>query len=308
MLIRNGFIMEILRSKRDFKSQEAFVEGICDVRQYRRYINNESQMPVDVLSLFLGRANMTVAEFLGFYSEEERKETMFARGIYNHLMTGKFERADEMIHEYAENRFVLEANKTLYSFCKYFYQRKKDLTFLLEYKDYVATLINYPRILNFQFLSHYEMLILSSYSQDLPINERDKVIDKLTEVLINHEVTDMNSLDSHLIILYSLIQHHGMKKHFIEALKLCEIGIKISFEYHHHYLIGQLYYFKSLCHHQLNQIELRNEAIVKCVQLFDLDNNQNLRDHFYKLIEKDFELILEDVMIDYWQKQKKDRH
>lgn len=210
-----------------------------------------------------------------------------------------------MIREYAEKRFVLEANKTLYSFCKYFYQRKKDLTFLFEYKDYVATLINYPKILNFQFLSHYEMLILSNYSQDLPSDERDKVIDKLTEVLINHEVTDMNSLDSHLIILYSLIQHHGMKKHFTEALKLCEIGIKISLDYHHHYLIGQLYYFKSLCHNQLNNIELRNEAIVKCVQLFDMDNNQNLRDHFYKLIEKDFELDLKDVMIKYWQNQKR---
>ena len=102
MLLRNGFIMEILRVKRDFKSQEAFVDGICDVRQYRRYINNESQMPFEILSLFLGRANMTMDEFLGFYSEEERKETMFTRGIYNHLMTGNFERADEMIREYAE--------------------------------------------------------------------------------------------------------------------------------------------------------------------------------------------------------------
>ena len=305
MLLRNGFIMEILRVKRDFKSQEEFVDGICDVRQYRRYISNGSQMPLEVLSLFLGRANMTMDEFLGFYSEEERKETLFTRGIYNHLMTGKFERADEMLREYVDKRFILEANKTLYSFCKYFYLRKKDLSFLFEYKDHVATLINYPKILNFQFLSHYEMLILSNYSQDLPSDERDKVIDKLTEVLISHEVTDMNSLDSHLIILYSLIQHHGLKKHFTEALKLCEIGIKISLDYHHHYLIGQLYYFKSLCHNQLNNVELRNEAIVKCVQLFDLDINKNLRDHFYKLIEKDFELNLEDVMIDYWYKQKR---
>lgn len=302
----NGFIMEILRVKRDFKSQEEFVNGICDVRQYRRYINNESQMPIEVLSLLMGRANMTFEEFLGFYSEEERKETMTIRGIYNHLMTGKFERADEMIREYADNKFLLEANKTLYSFCKYFYQRKKDLSFLFEYKNHVATLINYPKILNFQFLSHYELLILSNYSQNLPSDERDKVIDKLTAVLISHKITDMNSLDSHMIILYSLIQHHGLKRHYNEALKLCETGIKLSFEYHHHYLIGQLYYFKSLCHHQLDQIELRNEAIVKCVQLFDLDINKNLREHFYMLIEKDFGLTLDDVMIDYWQKQKKD--
>jgi hypothetical protein len=132
MLLRNGFIMEILRVKRDFKSQEEFVDGICDVRQYRRYISNGSQMPLEVLSLFLGRANMTMDEFLGFYSEEERKETLFTRGIYNHLMTGKFERADEMLREYVDKRFILEANKTLYSFCKYFYLRKKDLSFLFE--------------------------------------------------------------------------------------------------------------------------------------------------------------------------------
>lgn len=46
MLIDEGIIiLERLRVARGYRSQEKFVNDVCDVRQYRRYLSGSSSMP-----------------------------------------------------------------------------------------------------------------------------------------------------------------------------------------------------------------------------------------------------------------------
>ena len=228
MVIENTFILERLRTARGFKSQEQFVDGICDARQYRRYISNESGMPMEIFMLLIGRLNMKFDEALKYYADASIKETRDVHAIYNHLMSGNLSNAQELIEKYSGHSFVDKATETLLIFCVHFMQYKKEISPTLQYRDKISKLIKYPDLLTFEILTLYEMLILSNFIKTLPPQEQEDVVTKLSDSIQTMEVSDLNELDYHMVILFTLVKYHGEKRRFEHAIDLCDRGAKLS--------------------------------------------------------------------------------
>lgn len=305
MLIDEGIIiLERLRVARGYRSQEKFVNDVCDVRQYRRYLSGSSSMPSGIFFSLIERLNMNIEEVLKFYLDTSKKEKKIVQNLYNKLLSDHLDGLDIKLKELNESILIEKTDRMLLRFCTLLFDYKRKKITKYHYIEQVKKLINFNELMSYEILSLYEMIILSNINTDLNDSDSVLVINKLSEALKIYEINDLDSLDFYLIVLYTVIRIHGSNDHFEQAIELCDIGVRLSAQYHHYYLLSHLYYLKAYYFNKLNQIEERNKEIHLCINTLEISSQDSLVRKIYNLIAKEFKLDIYDFEINYWKNKK----
>jgi len=303
LLSRGLFIFEILRTARGFKSQEEFVDGICDVRQYRRYIKGDSQMPSEISILFISRLNMNIEEVLKFYIDTSNQEKKVVQNLYNRLMGDSFDGLDQEIARLQNKIFIEGPDQMLFNFCMQLYQFKTGKTTKLFYRDQVKKIIQFDQVLNCEIISIYEMLILSNIIEVLNEEENTKIVNLLTISLKKYRIDDVNSLDYYLISLYTLIRVHGSNNNYETALELCDLSIDLSKKFHHYYLLMQVYYLKALYFCRIGNTTLMKENIHSCIEVLDFGPKNSINSRIRSLLESNLDINITQFELEYWSEK-----
>lgn len=305
MLIDEGIIiLERLRVARGYKSQEKFVNDVCDVRQYRRYLSGSSSMPSGIFFSLIERLNMNIEEVLKFYKDTSKNEKKTVLSLYNKLLSNHLDGLDIKLKELNKSILIEKADRTLLRFCTLLFDYKRQKITKYHYIEQVKKLIKFDELMSYEIITLYEMIILSNINTDLNNYDSVLVINKLSEALNVYEINDLDSLDFYLIVLYTVIRIHGTKNQFYRAIELCDVGIKTSSQYHHYYLLSHLYYLKAYYFNQLNEIEERNKAIHLCINTLEISSQDSLVHKIRHLITREFKLDIHDFEINYWKNKK----
>ncbi len=307
MLITESIIfLERLRLARGFTSQEKFVDDICDVRQYRKYIKGDAPMPSEIFLLLISRLNMNIDEVLKFYMETSNAEKKIVQRLYNSLMSNQIDDLGIKISNLEKTPFVETTDQMLFNFCKYLYEYKIGRITNIQYKSKVKVLIGFDQLIKYDILSLYEMLVLSNLMDELNKDESKLITDKLTTVLKHYHIDDINSLDYYLIILYTLVRVHGNNENYQQAIELCDLSIEKSKQKHHYYLIAQLYYLKAYYYNKLGNILNRNECIHLCIGTLEIGPKTKINSLIRGLLEKNLKIDIFDFEYNYWLNKKSD--
>lgn len=306
MLINEGIIiLERLRIARGFSSQEKFVGDICDIRQYQRYLSGVSGMPSEIFISLIARLNMNIEEVFKFYMDTSQKEKKIVHSLYNRLLSDQLEGLDILIKDLNQSLFIEKTDRMLFTFCTYLYDYKNKRLLKTHYIDKVKDLIDFNRMMSFEIISIYEMLVLSNINTDLNPTDRQLVIDKLSKALKSYEIKDLSSLDYYLITLYTVIRIHGAENNLKEAIELCNLGISLSSKYHHFYLLAHLYYLKAYYFHKLGNTIDRDENIHLSISTMEIGLQNQLTKKIRNLIEQEFNIDIIDFEIRYWENKKR---
>jgi len=306
MLIDEGaVILERLRIARGFNSQEKFVDDICDVRQYQRYLSGVSSMPSEIFISLIARLNMSIEEVLKFYLDTTKKEKKIVQSLYNRLLSDQLEGIDILIKDLNQSIFIERTDRILFTFCTYLYDYKNKRLLKTDFIDRVKDLIDFDRLMSFEIISIYEMLILSNINTDLNPTDRQLVIDKLSKALKSYEINDLSSLDYYLIIMYTVIRIHGTDNKLSEAIDLCNLGVSLSSQYHHFYLLAHLYYLKAYYFQKLDNTIERDENIHLSIVTLEIGLKNQLTTKIRRLIEQEFDINIFDFEIGYWENKKR---
>lgn len=305
MLIDEGIIiLEKLRMARGFNSQEKFVANICEVRQYQRYLSGVSSMPSDIFVSLIARLNMSIEEVFKFYMDTSKKEKKIVHSLYNRLMSDQIDGIEITIGDIDQSLFIDKTDRLLYTFCTYLYNYRIKRLSKTEYIQKVKSLLDFERLMSFKIFSIYEMLILSNINTDLSHQDKKIVIERLSFALKTYDINDLSSLDYYLIILYTVIRTHGSDYNFTEAIELCNIGINLSIQYHHYYLLAQLYYLRAFYYQKINIKPDRDQNIHYAIVTLEIGNQNSLTDKIRYLIEKEFSISITDFEMNYWAEKK----
>ncbi len=306
MLIDGGIIiLERLRVARGYRNQEKFVNDICDVRQYRKYLSGSSHMPSGIFFSLIGRLDMTIEEVLKFFLETSNKEKKTIQNLYNRLLSDHLDGLDIQIEDLEKTLFVERANQVFFNFCVLLYNYKKNNLTKIHYTELVKELIHFDKLITYEIISLYEMIILANLITELNASDNILVIKKLSETLKTYEINDLNSLDFYLIVSYTVIKIHESNHNFDQAIELCTIGAKLSVQYHHFYLLSHLYYLKAYYFNKLELNEERDKEIHLCINTLEISSQDFLAHKIRNLISQEFTLDIHDFEINYWKNKKR---
>lgn len=304
MLIDETIIkLERLRIARGYKSQEKFVSDICDVRQYRRYLSGSSRMPSEILFTLIERLNMNIEQVLRFlYTSKKEKKTVL--NLYNKLLSNHLDGLDIKLKELNESILIEKPDRMLLRFCTLLFDYKRQKITKYHYIEQVKKLINFDELMSYEIITLYEMIILSNINTDLNDSDSILVINKLSGALKTYEINDLDSLDFYLIVLYTVIRIHGSNNQFHHAIELCNIGVKLSSQYHHFYLLSHLYYLKAYYFNKLELNDERDKEIHLCINTLEISSQDSLVHKIRHLITREFKLDIHDFEINYWKNKK----
>jgi hypothetical protein len=284
-------------------SQEELIFDVVSIRQYRRYLNGESDIPfpvVDVLCERLGIQTITlIKEMEAARVEETRKIDLF----YNLSSGPTYSEHTDKLLSLKEDEIIDPENKLLFRHSILIFEQNQGKMSRDIFVEKNKELLGYPKFRKKTIFTMVEILILSKILEFVEsAKEANEIYEKVLNQL-NSEATFLNDQFSQTIniALFRLAKYSGMKKKFEDVITFCEIGIKRNTKSSSYYLMDYFYYFLSLAYFHLERFNDFENSLIKCYHILNFEANPLKIDLFSKWILKDFDVNLNAFAAKYNQ-------
>lgn len=293
--------LERLRNARNI-SQEAFTENVVSLRQYRRYLTGESDIPFQVIHQLTVKLSVKTDTLLREFENVRVEETSMVTKMYNLVANLSFKEFLELSKKYPLDDIIETGNRILYEHSLNLYRYYARQITREENAKINMKLINYPKILNQQVITAYEMLILSSFLDFLDNSHHERIIAKISE-FIENQSTVISGQNERIFsfVLARLSKHMGILEEYKKVIEYCSTGIERSLESRTYYLLEYFYYYSALAYFRLGNKEKYTESLVNCFHAILIDRNESKMNKFRSLINEDFDINFDEFVIKYYQ-------
>lgn len=284
-------------------SQEAFVEGVCSLRQYQRYRSGECEITYDKIEQFALKLGIPAKKLMHEFERESNAQYKLINDYYSAIVNKDKRLLEELkrildkevIFGEERQKYYLHA-QTLHRY--YLGQISKEETLIRTYEQ-----INYPAILKQNYFTDIEILILKLVLSIADQDEKGRLLKKLTSLFESEDniLSGENDL-IYALILMRLAQSHGIQKNNPKVIELCEIGIQRGIRFKQYYLMEYFYYYKALAHFKLEEYNLYEDALFRCYNVLHMEGNIKKIEKFTALIEEDFKIAYDSFIIKYLMK------
>jgi transcriptional regulator with XRE-family HTH domain len=296
--------LERLRAARNI-SQETFTENVVSLRQYRRYINGESDIPFQIIHNLTTKLGVKTDNLLRELENVKVEETRLINKLYNLAVNLAHDEFIKLSQEVPLEHIIEKSNQLLYQhsvILDNLYQKK--LT-KFEAATQNAILINYPKILNQKIMTSIEMLILSSFLDVFDVTQHEQIIAKIKDFISDNSLVISGGNDMMMsLVLARIAKYYGIKENYSAVLEYCNIGIQRNIQLKSYFLMDYFYYYSALVHYELKNMELYEKCIVECFNVLHFEDNADKIQKFTNLINEDFNIEFRDFVIAHYTKNK----
>jgi transcriptional regulator with XRE-family HTH domain len=296
--------LERLRAARNI-SQETFTENVVSLRQYRRYINGESDIPFQIIHNLTTKLGVKTDNLLRELENVKVEETRLINKLYNLAVNLAHDEFIKLSQEVPLEHIIEKSNQLLYQhsvILDNLYQKK--LT-KFEASTQNAKLINYPKILNQKIMTSIEMLILSSFLDVFDVNQHELIIAKIKDFISDNSLVISGGNDMMMsLVLARIAKYYGIKENYSAVLEYCNIGIQRNIQLKSYFLMDYFYYYSALVYYELKDMELYEKCIVECFNVLHFEGNADKIQKFTNLINEDFNIEFRDFVIAHYTKNK----
>jgi len=297
--------LERIRSARNI-SQEDFVSDVVSIRQYRRYLNGESDIPYPVMDVLCDKLGIQTITLLKELETARNEETAKIDQLHNSLFAQNFDLFDKLNSSINESEIIDPENKLFYNHILLQYQLKQSLLNKVAYVEKSKELLGFPK---FKKKTLYTMIEIHILASMLDYIESQKEVDSIFEKLIEQLSGDklhLNDQYSHTvnIALFRLAKYSGIKERYQDVIHFCELGIKRNIKKTNFYLMDYFYYFSALSYFRLGDLEMYEAMLFKCFNVLYFEDLKSNIVKFTRWINKDFDIAFEDFAQQYINKLK----
>lgn len=289
-------------------SQEELISDVVSIRQYRRYLNGESDIPFPVVDVLCERLGIQTISLIKEMEAARAEETRKIDSLYNSSSSPTSSGIDESILSIKESEIIDPENKLLF---KHSLLLINQIQCKLSNESFVEKnkeLLGYPKFRKKTIFTMVEILIMSKILELIDSQkEANEIYEKILNQL-NSETTFLNDQFSQStnIAIFRLAKYSGMKKKFNEVITFCDLGIKKNIKSSSYYLMDYFYYFQSLAYYNLQQFKEFENSLIKCYYILKFEGNQTKFEAFSKWIFKDFDLNFEEFAMNFENKRTKE--
>jgi transcriptional regulator with XRE-family HTH domain len=291
-----------LRYERNM-TQETFVTGIVSIRQFRRYLKGECDIPQDIINQLSRRLGFK-PEYVIFDFESERvNETTLITNFYNAVANKDYIAAEDYNKQIRSKYIIDDVNRLYYTHTVNLLEMNRNIISEELFLEKTIKLIDFPNILKNRMLSNSEIMILSTLMSLRSFNEKEKIAERLKLYISQPNlIVSGHSEQIVLLCLQRLSQYEGINENYTEVIRLCNQGVEISKNHKVYYLLEYFYYFLSLAYHKLGNIKKYEESVFRCYATLYAENNEKKIDKFTYLIEDDYKISLHKFVQEYIKK------
>jgi hypothetical protein len=284
-------------------SQEELIFDVVSIRQYRRYLNGESDIPFPVVDVLCEKLGIQTISLIKEMEAARADETKKIDSLYNSALGSlKNESLDNLLL-IKENQIIDPENRLLFKHTAILFDINLGKITKDSFVERNKELLGYPKFRKKTIFTMVEILILSSFLDFLnSTKEANEIYEKILTQL-NSEATFLNDQFSQTIniALFRLAKYSGMKKKFEDVITFCEIGINRNTKSSSYYLMDYFYYFLSLAYFHLEKFNDFENSLIKCYHILNFEANPLKIDLFSKWIMKDFDVNLNAFATKYNQ-------
>jgi transcriptional regulator with XRE-family HTH domain len=293
--------LERLRSARNI-SQEEFTHGVVSLRQYRRYLNGESDLPFQVIDKLTAKIGVKTDNLLREFEIAKIEETKLINNLFNLAANYAYDEFSKLSQTISLDHIIEKTNQLMYQHSitlNDFYTKKISNT---EFYQINTGLINYPKMLTQQIITSVEMLILTSLIDASPPQEQLKILEKINE-FINDSTIVISGANEKIFTftLAKIAKYFGIQENFKEVIKFSNMGIERNFSLKSYYLMEYFYYYNALAYYRIGEFDDYSKMIVKCFNVLHFEGNDKKIEKFTKLIEEDFKIHFQDFVLNYYK-------
>jgi len=295
---------DILRFQRHM-SQESFTAEIVALRQYRRYLKGEYQIPQYVVNKLSRRLGFKPEYLLLEFESSKMKETQEVNKYHNFVVNYDFENAKSLQDSLSSHPLLDENNHLIFNYANLlfdFYNHKLNESNLI---SSIKQLVNYTSLLKNTSFSSTEIIILTSLLSISSFNQKDKIVDILRAYLDNEKfIISGHNQNTVLLCLYRLADYSGLCANYVDVIEFCKKGITYCNMLKIHYLLEDFYYYSALAFSALDQIDETHEMLYLCHCVLQIENNEAKKKKYYQYIESDFNFPnFDEFIITYLNKK-----
>ncbi len=286
-------------------SQANFCRGIVSIRQYQRYKIGLSEIPHEKIDAFAEKLGINAKKLFSDFENEKQIQGSKISNYYNYVANKDNKSANILKEQIKEEFIITEDNRKYYKYTiavQSFYsnEMKKE-----ELSEILAKLVNYPEILDQEYSSDIDILILSFMLNVVKGTEQDKILHKLDMLFkqSNHIITN-NSEYIYSLILMRMARLYGMRRNLSSVIYYCNMGIERGLKYRQYYLWDYFYYYKSLAYYALGRIKEYEDSLLNCYNILMLEHNDSKTKKFLYLIEKDYEIDFHSFVVEVVKNRK----
>lgn len=297
--------LERLRSARNL-SQESFTDEIVSLRQYRRYLSGESEVPFQVIDQLSEKIGIKTDNLLREFEIANVEETKLVTKLFNLAVNYDHASFLELSKELPVEQVIDKNNQLMYQHSIILDKLYSQQITLRQSGEMNAMLINYPEILESQILTATEMLILTSLIDSLDQSEHYQIIKKI-EAFLDDRTTVFSggSEKIYIFMLAKISKFFGIHEDFDNVLKFCKIGIELNLSVKLYYLMEYFYYYQALVYYRLENFELYEDMLIRCFSVLQFEGNQKKIEKFTNLIEEDFNIDFIEFAANHFSKKQK---
>lgn len=271
-------------------SIEQYVDGICSPRQYHRYLNGTSQITHDSFVRLCQKLNLTLTSFNFSFSSHGNTEFKEVFTMYSALCKFNAKEAERLYDKFKFHSFLNEEASRFFDFCKITHQlNTKVITKYTAYDQY-SKLIDYKSYKDKTIYTFIDAITLCEIAH---LELERKVFDAmqyLHEMLTDRKRRYVSSNTRYVLpqIYVRLCKLYGLNNEIEKSLDIAMEGIKYSQYVNDMSTLEYLFYYASLCHLKLNNIEEAIKYKTKCLNICEIKENKKVYDKFNAWINKDF--------------------
>lgn len=286
-------------------SQETFLHEIVSIRQYRRYLKGESDIPFSIISQLTAKLGMKTDTILREFEVAKIEETSKMTKLYNFAVNYDHENFALLEKTISIEHIIEPSNVLLYKhsiMLDKYYSRKISAD---QIRRMSIDLINYPSVLEQGVLNTMELIVLTFLIDVLPREDQNKIIENITLYLNDSRVIITGGNERVLtLILARLAKHSGILESYEQVIKFCNLAINRNKKLHSFYNMDYLYYYKSLAYYKLGNQEKFEISLAKCFNILEFEGNEIKMKKFINLINEDYNIDFQSYIINLYTKRR----
>jgi len=289
---------ENLRRKRNI-TQETFLHEIVSIRQYQRYRNATSIVPLEVISKMADRLGIDNRKILKDFEEKKVIEKESADHLYNLIVQGNLEEASTLILESEDKIFLQAENKKLFDISKALFEFEMKRISKYHFIDRLFTIIDYTNVLRVNVVTEVELLALGLIYLKSE-EHRKQVVSKFIEIYSNNGTSILgNSLYTDIQVLFWIAKYLGSNNEFKLVKSYCHKAIDLLHANHSNYHLDYFYYYLAMAHYYLEEKTEYNYNLQKCILVVSLKESEEYKSKMISKLERNFNIEVNNDMVYY---------
>ncbi len=286
--------IESLRKMRKIELED-FTKEIVSVRQYKRYLSGDSEMPYRVLNLLSERLGFNPVKIQGFILDEESKQNEIIEKLFNLTVAHQFDEFDKYKKENPLGEFFSKELEMYYQTAMlmqdyYRYEKPKE-----ECNKELKDIIDYKNAIKKDLFEPTELLVLSILLMFLDESEKDELLEKLSNQLMKDKVTLGNDFYSRQYITLRIAREYGLRKQDEKVIELCLKALELSERAKIHFNYDFFYYYLALSHRNLKDDENKKKYAKKLYRYLLFIDDEVKTKKYVSRFEKDFDFTIEEL-------------